>query len=80
MYGTEVMMLNNSQSISLDSTVRRLIYKLFNSKDLHVINQCQFYMFCLPTSNAIDLRSAKFHLHLSSTGNAIFLKNLVQIH
>ena len=77
MYGTEVMMLNNSQKISLDSTVGRLFYKVFNSNNSHVVNQCQFYMFCLPTSHAIGLSSAKLHSHLSNTYRPLFYLELL---
>jgi len=71
LYGSEVMMLNNSQKISLDSTVKRLFYKLFNSNDAHVIKQCQYHMSCLPTSYAIDLRSAKFYANLKNSENVL---------
>ena len=70
-YGSEAMMLNNSQKISLDSTVKNLFYKLFNSNDAHVIKQCQYHMSCLPTSYAIDLRSVKFYAKMKNSENVI---------
>ena len=77
LYGSETMMLNKSQKTSLDSTVKRLCYKLFNSNDEHVIKQCQYYMSWLPTSYAIDLRSAKFYSNLANTDN-VLLRSLFE--
>ena len=71
LYGSEVMMPNNSQKTSLDSTVKRLLYKLFNSNDAHVIKQCRYHMSCLPTSYAIDLRSAKFYAQIKNSENVL---------
>ena len=68
-------MLNTSQKNNLDSTVKRLIYELFNSNDSQVINHCHYYVSCLPTSYAIDLRAAKFYAHLLSSENFL-LRNL----
>ena len=64
-------MLNNSQKISLDSTVKNLFYKMFNSNDAHVIKQCQYHMSCLPISYAIDLRSVKFYAKMKNSENVI---------
>jgi hypothetical protein len=75
LYGSEFMNLNISQTNSLDSTVERLFYELFNSNDSQVIKHCQFYMFCLPTSYAVDLRAAKFYANLRSSDNFL-LRNL----
>ena len=41
------------------------------------INQCQFYMFCLPTSYATELRSANIYSHLANTKN-LLLRNLFE--
>ena len=76
------MMLNNSQKISLDSTVKNLFYKMFNSNDAHVIKQCHYHMSCLPTSYAIDLRSAKFYAYMKNSESVLlrsFLKNSAQL-
>ncbi len=65
LYGSEVM----TQKNSLDSTVKRLIYKLFDSNEGHVIKQ--YHMSCLPTSYAIDLRSAKFYANQKNFENVL---------
>jgi hypothetical protein len=49
--------------------------KLFNSHDSQIINHCQYYMFCLPTSYAIDLRAAELYAYLLSSGDFL-LRNL----
>ena len=47
--------------------ILRRFFKMFNSYDKKIIEQCQFYMGCLPIRMQIDLRKLKFLKNLHST-------------
>lgn len=44
LYLSEVLLPNISQKTSLDSPVKRIFHKLFNSSEACVTDQCHYYM------------------------------------
>jgi hypothetical protein len=75
LYATESMDLNVSLCRCLNKLLYRLIFKLFKINDNKSINECLYYMACLPMDYIICKRLINFYSKLSTTNNAL-LKHL----
>ena len=60
LYAVEAMNLTKTEKLRLSSPFNRLFSKLFKSFDRSVVQQCQYYMSCLPLDYVIDLRHCNF--------------------
>ena len=69
LYAVEAMHLTKTEKLRLSSPFNRLFSKLFKSFDRSVVQQCQYYMSCLPLDYVIDLRHCKFLFKLQSIDN-----------
>lgn len=69
LYATESMDLTSSEKLQLNWPYSKLFVKLFHVTDPIVIKQCQYYMYCLPISDLINLRTLNFLSGLNSCNN-----------
>ena len=56
MYAAESLNWTQKQLKSVNSAYSHAFYKVFSTFDNHVVEQCQYYMGCLPMSFVIDIR------------------------
>ena len=65
---------------SVENAYSQAFFKMFNTYDKHIIEQCQFYMGCLPVHLLIDLRKLTFldSLHVSVGNNMSLLHHLAK--
>mgnify|MGYP003536948336 FL=1 len=71
LYCTECMLLNKSEKLSISHPFTVLLSKLFNTFDASVLEQCHWYMNCLPIAYTVDLRTIKFLTKLSRHENLL---------
>ena len=69
LYAVEAMNLTKTERLRLSSPFNRLFSKLFKSFDKSIVQQCQYYMSCLPLEYVIDLRLCKFLYKLQTLDN-----------
>ena len=69
LYDVESMSLTNTEKLRLAHPYFRIFTKLFNTFDISIIKQCQWYMGCLPLEYVIDLRTIKFCAKLVNSTN-----------
>ena len=61
MYAAESLNWTQKQLKSLENAYSQAFYKMFNTFDNHVVEQCQYYMGCLPMRLLIDVRKLNEH-------------------
>ena len=71
LYDVESMSLTNTEKIRLAHPYFRIFTKLFNTFDISIIKQCQWYMGCMPLEYVIDLRTIKFCEKLVNSRNHV---------
>ena len=60
LYGIEACPISKRDKSSLDFTLTRVLMKIFCTKSLTVVKQCQFYFNLFPITYLMDIRTAKF--------------------
>ena len=60
LYGLEVCLVNVSDMLSLEFTLKRLMIKLFRTYDSGVINSCMSFFGLSTVSELIDQRKVRF--------------------
>ena len=59
-YAAEALDWNSKSEKSVQNAYLQAFFKMFKTYDKHIIQQCQFYMGCLPVHLLIDLRKLTF--------------------
>jgi hypothetical protein len=63
------MILTKTEKRQLSLPYTRLFIKLFKTYDPVIIQQCQYYMYCMPLDYIIDLRTINFLAKLATVNN-----------
>ena len=71
LYCTEAMLLNKTERIKIAHSHFRLFAKLFHTFNKEIVDQCMYYMNCLPLQYVIDLRVMKFLDKIARCNNVV---------
>ena len=65
------MLLNKTERIKIAHSHFRLFAKLFHTFNKEIVDQCMYYMNCLPLQYVIDLRVMKFLDKIARCNNVV---------
>lgn len=72
LYATEVLPLKRADIQSLEFTFNRILFKLFKTSSIEIVNECKTYFGIINMNELIDKRRVKFNNKVQNTHNLIY--------